>query len=157
MTKSPHAPVPEQAAGTEAGTDGLHDNQLEPVDQASWPSVGDHTLLRTASGLLVAELHGDLDLATATHLRFWLDSLVAVAAPAYVVDLRPVSFVDSTGLSLLLRFRRRVTETDRGFALLCDPGQLRLLRAHGSQDLLNPSVTPAEAMSGLMAPAPRPR
>lgn len=135
------------------GTDDLHDDTLEPVGTASWPPAGEHALLRAANGLLVAELRGDIDLATATHLRLWLDSLVAVAAPAYVVDLRPVSFIDSTGLNLLLRFRRRIIEVDRGFALLCDPGQLRLLRAHGTAPLLNPSGTLAEAMTGLTGPA----
>ncbi|MDN3024324.1 STAS domain-containing protein [Streptomyces sp. S.PB5] len=134
----------------------MHDNILEAVDTVTWPP-GEHTLRRAADGLLVAGLRGDMDLATATHLSFWLDSLVAVVSPAYVVDLREVSFFDSTGLNLLLRFRRRVIETDRGFALLCDPGQLRLLRAHGTLELLNPSTTLAEAVSGLMEPAPPPR
>jgi anti-sigma B factor antagonist len=135
----------------------LHDNILEPVGTASWPPVGEHTLLRAANGLLVAELRGDIDLATATHLRLWLDSLVAVAAPAYVVDLRPVPFIDSTGLNVVLRFRRRVIEAECGFALLCDPGQLRLLHAHGTVELLNPSAALAEAVSGLTEPAPPPR
>lgn len=135
----------------------MHDTILEPVGTVSWPPAGAHALLRTETGLLVAELHGDIDLATAGHLGLWLDSLAAMAAPAHVVDLRPVSFIDSAGLNVVLRFRRRVIERGRGFALLCDPGQLRLLRANGTAEVLNPFATLAEAVSGLTAPAPPPR
>ncbi|MCX5366144.1 STAS domain-containing protein [Streptomyces sp. NBC_00124] len=135
----------------------MHDTILEPVGSASWPPVGEHALLRTETGLLVGELHGDIDLATAAHLSLWFDSLAAVAAPGYVVDLRPVSFIDSAGLNVVLRFRRRVIEAGCGFALLCDTGQLRLLRANGTADVLNPFATLAEAVSGLTAPVRLPR
>ncbi|MEU6376033.1 STAS domain-containing protein [Streptomyces sp. NPDC046909] len=127
----------------------MHENRTEPVGTADWPPAGAHTLRRTGAGVLVAELRGDMDLATAAPVRLWLDSVVALGAPAYVVDLRSVSFIDSTGMSVVLRFRRRVIEGEHGFALLCDAGQLRLLRAHGTVDLLNPSATLAEAMSVL--------
>lgn len=42
-----------------------------------------HAPVPEHAALLVAELRGDIDLATATHLRLRLDHLVAVAAPAY--------------------------------------------------------------------------
>ncbi|MDQ0604105.1 anti-sigma B factor antagonist [Streptomyces canus] len=128
----------------------MHDTILEPVGAASWPPAGEHALLRTETGLLVAELHGDIDLATAAHLSLWFDPLAAVAAQGYVVDLRPVSFIDSAGLNVVLRLRRRVTGTGSGFALVCDTAQLRLLRANGTADVLNPSATLAEAVSGLL-------
>lgn len=128
----------------------MHDTILKPVGAAPWPPAGDHVLLRTETGLLVAELHGDIDLATAAHLSLWFDSLAAVAAPGYVVDLRPVTFIDSAGLNVVLRLRRRVTGTGSGFALVCDTAQLRLLRANGTADVLNPSATLAEAVSGLL-------
>lgn len=128
----------------------MHDTTLEPVGPASWPPAGEHALLRTETGALVAEVHGDIDLATAAHLSLWFDSLAAVAAPGYVVDLRPVTFIDSAGLNVVLRLRRRVIGAGSGFALLCDTAQLRLLRANGTADVLNPSVTLAEAVAGLV-------
>ncbi|MFF0015493.1 STAS domain-containing protein [Streptomyces sp. NPDC005374] len=116
----------------------MHDNSLEPVLTASWPPPpGDHGFMRGADGLVLAELHGDIDLATTHHLRSWLDSLAALAAPSYVVDLRPVSFVDSAGLNLLLRLRRRVLEAGGTFSVLCTEDTRRLLRAHGTLDVLN--------------------
>ncbi|GLP65358.1 hypothetical protein TUSST3_19780 [Streptomyces sp. TUS-ST3] len=116
----------------------MHDNDLSPVVTASWPPPpAGHGLLRDADGLVLAELHGEIDLANAHRLRCWLDSLVALAAPAYVVDLRPVAFVDSTGLNLLLRLRRRVLEGGATFSVLCTPGTRRLLAAHGTLELLD--------------------
>ncbi|MDH6553404.1 anti-sigma B factor antagonist [Streptomyces sp. SAI-208] len=120
----------------------MHDSDPPPVATASGPPpLGDHGLVRDPDGLVLAELHGDIDLATAHQLRCWLDSLVALAAPAYVVDLRPVSFVDSTGLNLLLRLRRRVIEGGATFSVLCGPGTRRLLRAHGTLDVFDPATT----------------
>jgi anti-anti-sigma factor len=124
----------------------LHENTLEPIGPDHWAPAGEHTLLKDEKGLLIAELHGDVDLATATGLRLWLDSSLRWDAPGHVVDLRPVDFIDSTGLSVLLRFRGRVLAAERGFALLCDAGQRRLLQAHGTLDVFDPTATLADAL-----------
>ncbi|MFJ3670962.1 STAS domain-containing protein [Streptomyces sp. NPDC090106] len=131
----------------------MHENDLGPAGPDTRSATGGHALLRTANGLLIAELRGDLDLASALPLSLWLDTVLTRPAPAYVVDVRPVSFLDSAGLGVLLRFRRRVIEAGPGFALVCDTGRLRLLRAHGSLATLNPVATLAEAVTRLGAPA----
>ncbi|MFI6542381.1 STAS domain-containing protein [Streptomyces prunicolor] len=125
----------------------VYDNSLEPVPTPAWPAPGEHALLGARDGLLVVDLHGDLDLATAGPLREWLDSVVALRAPAYVVDLRRTTFIDSTGLDLVLRFRRRVRESEAGFAVVCAPRTVRLLRAHGTLDVLDPVPGLPEAAS----------
>ncbi|MGW0830307.1 STAS domain-containing protein [Streptomyces prunicolor] len=125
----------------------VYDNSLEPVPTPAWPAPGQHALLGARDGLLVVDLHGDLDLATAGPLREWLDSVVALRAPAYVVDLRRTTFIDSTGLNLVLRFRRRVREFEAGFAVVCAPRTVRLLRAHGTLDVLDPVPGLPEAAS----------
>ncbi|MFC8513087.1 anti-sigma factor antagonist [Streptomyces sp. NPDC057257] len=128
----------------------MHENTLEPVTTVSWPPPpDDHGLLSAADGLLVAELRGDIDLATVPHLRFWLDSVAALRAPAYVVDLRAVTFIDSTGLSLLLRMRRRALGDGGGFAVVCSARTVRVLRAHGSLDVLDPAASVDEAVARL--------
>jgi len=137
--------------GQGTGTDGLYENTLEPVGPVHWAPAGEHRLRKAANGLLVAELRGDVDLATATGLRLWLDSLLCLDAPGHVVDLRPVAFIDSTGLSALLRFRGRVRTAERGFALLCDAGQRRLLHAHGTLGVLEPTATLTEALARAAA------
>lgn len=127
----------------------VYDNGLERVPTPAWPAPGEHALLGAPDGLLVVDLHGDVDLATATPLREWLDSVVALRAPAYVVDLRRTTFIDSTGLNLVLRFRRRVLEREAGFAVVCAPRTVRLLRAHGTLDLLDPVPGLPEAASRI--------
>ncbi|WP_327406374.1 STAS domain-containing protein [Streptomyces sp. NBC_01288] len=93
----------------------------------SWPAPGQHALLGARDGLLVVDLR----------------------APAYVVDLRRATFIDSTGLNLVLRFRRRVLERGAGFAVVCAPRTVRLLRAHGTLDLLDPVPGLPEAASRI--------
>lgn len=128
----------------------MHDDSLEPVTTTSWPpGPAEPAFAGSVDGLLVAELRGEIDLATAHHLRYWLDSLAALAAPAYVVDLRPVSFVDSAGLGAVLSLRRRVVADGAAFAVVCAPGTRRLLRAHGSLELLDPADTVPEATARL--------
>ena len=46
---------------------------------------------------------GDLDLATAPQLMSAVESLAATGARRVVVDLEAVSFIDSSGISALLR------------------------------------------------------
>ncbi|MCT9075897.1 STAS domain-containing protein [Streptomyces fulvoviolaceus] len=129
----------------------MYENYLEPVTTASWPPPGDHALRRAADGLLVAELRGEIDLATVTQLRCWLDSVVSLRAPAYLVDLRAVDFIDSAGLNLLLRLRRRVLKEDGAFAVLCTANTRRLMGAHGTLAVLDPATTPAQAAARLSA------
>ncbi|MGW0568483.1 STAS domain-containing protein [Streptomyces tauricus] len=49
-------------------------------------------------------------------LRTWLDSVVALRASAYGIDLRAVSFVDSTGSNMLVRFCRRALTHEAALA-----------------------------------------
>jgi len=155
IVKPPHVSAPERKAparteqARQRGRDTVRDNDLRPVITASWPPPpAGHGLKRGTDGLVLAELHGEIDLATAHQLRSWLDSLVALAAPAYVVDLRPVSFVDSTGLNLLLRLRRRVLEGGGTFSVLCAPDTRRLLWAHGTLDVFDPATPCEEPAAG---------
>ncbi|MFD0306536.1 STAS domain-containing protein, partial [Streptomyces sp. NPDC127119] len=95
----------------------------------------------------MVELHGDIDLACAVRLRTWLDSVVALHASAYVIDLRAVSFMDSTGLNMVVRFRRRALTRKATVGVLCRTDTLRLVRAHGTHDVLCPVTTFDEAMA----------
>ncbi|MCW8097956.1 STAS domain-containing protein [Streptomyces tauricus] len=120
---------------------------LKPVVTASWPPPAEHCGLYDGNGLVVVELHGDIDLACAARLRTWLDSVVALRASAYVIDLRAVSFVDSTGLNMFVRFCRRALTHEAAVGVLCRPDTLRLVRAHGTHDVLRPVTTFDEAVA----------
>jgi len=76
-------------------------------------------------GVELVQVEGELDIATAARLISVLNSSVAEAIKAVVVDLTRVGFMDSTGLALLINANRRLTLRRKGFAVVCPPGPLR--------------------------------
>ena len=70
-------------------------------------------------------VEGELDIATAARLISVLNSSVADAIRAVIVDLTQVGFMDSTGLALLINANRRLKLRRKGFAVVCPPGPLR--------------------------------
>jgi anti-sigma B factor antagonist len=76
-------------------------------------------------GAQALELSGELDAASAPALRERLAEVATRGAGPLVIDLSRLDFIDSTGLSVLLNAKRRLTRRDRGFALVCPPGHVR--------------------------------
>lgn len=69
---------------------------------------------------------GELDIATAPQLR----AAVAERPPPgglVVVDLSPVTFMDSTGLGVILRLHAALTAEGSRLAVVCPDGPARLL------------------------------
>jgi anti-sigma B factor antagonist len=67
---------------------------------------------------------GELDVATAPGLIGPLNDVITDGGNPLVVDLSAVSFMDSTGLALLIDAERRLSGRGRGFAVVCPPGTL---------------------------------
>ena len=85
---------------------------------------------RVIWGTTVVEMRGEIDLLTATPLLARLDTLTAGPRPHLVLDLRPVTFIDGSGLRLLCRARNRVLARQGRLRLVADSGRLlRILRA----------------------------
>ncbi|MEU0219929.1 STAS domain-containing protein [Streptomyces sp. NPDC006265] len=83
-------------------------------------------------GTTVVELHGEIDLLTASALSARLDPLTAGPCPDLVLDLRPVSFIDCSGLALLCRTRNRVLARYGRLRLVAEgPHFRRILRCTG--------------------------
>lgn len=68
---------------------------------------------------------GELDIASAPTLRAELDRVVRQEEGTVVVDLGDVTFIDSTGLAVLLNATRRLTRARRRFAVRCGSGPAR--------------------------------
>ncbi|NUP40415.1 MAG: STAS domain-containing protein [Streptomyces sp.] len=84
---------------------------------------------RVIGGTTVVEMHGEIDMLTATPLSARLDTLTAGPRPQLVLDLRPVTFIDGSGLRLLCRARNRVLARQGRLRLVADSGRLlRILR-----------------------------
>ncbi|MFI6641112.1 STAS domain-containing protein [Streptomyces sp. NPDC050504] len=99
-------------------------------------------------GRTVFEVRGEIDLLAATRIGPTFDSATGRASPAVVVDLNRVDFMDCSGLTLLVRARRRVVERDGTLNLVCArPPLLRTIRAARLTELLRPVPDMAEAFA----------
>lgn len=79
------------------------------------------------NGVLTLTLEGELDLATAPQVREPLEAALDGGATRIVVDMLGCTFIDSTGLGILLHGAKRVAD-DGGMAMVClDEQILRLL------------------------------
>jgi anti-anti-sigma factor len=91
-------------------------------------SKGDATVIRVS---------GELDLATSPGLERELERLGSGDAPVLIVDLEALDFMDSTGLSVLVRAQQRAEETGQRFGLINSSQQVqRLLTLTGVRDRL---------------------
>jgi anti-anti-sigma factor len=79
-------------------------------------------------GASILVLDGELDIATSTKLDEQLEALVDRSSDDLVIDLTALGFMDSMGLQVLLRARRKLGRQERNLSLICPPGPiLRLL------------------------------
>ena len=86
-------------------------------------------------GLLIRAV-GEVDLSTAGALRRELEA-ARVEADTVLLDLSDVTFIDSTGLHLLLEASHRSAVTDWSFFLVRPSEPVRrLIELSGSADLL---------------------
>lgn len=89
------------------------------------------------SGAAVIRVFGELDLATSPGLEEELDRVAADDVPLIIVDLAELEFMDSTGLSVLVRAHQRAEEAGQRFGLINSSQQVqRLLTLTGVKDRL---------------------
>ena len=62
----------------------------------------------TDDGAVRLSLSGELDLASADRLESALDELRASSASGVILDLRGLSFIDSTGLRVIIQLHERM-------------------------------------------------
>jgi len=89
---------------------------------------------------------GELDLDTAPQLEEELTAVRAQGGPRLVLDLRGLTFMDSTGLRLVIRWDAAAREERFEFAIV--PGSdvvQRVIRLTGMDDQLTVTEPPAGA------------
>jgi anti-anti-sigma factor len=105
--------------------------------------VIDQAALRQGVALLV--FRGELDLAAAAAMRQRVDS---VTGTDLVIDLRDVTFIDSSALRELLRAREAVTGSGARIVLAGAPaGVRRLLELTGTTELFELAPTRTSALA----------
>ena len=100
--------------------------------------------VRNENQATVIAVSGELDLASSPALQEELDR-VASDSGLLIIDLRELDFMDSTGLSVLVRAHQRAEEQGRRLAMVKGPQQVqRLLSLTGVADRLTLVDSPEE-------------
>jgi stage II sporulation protein AA (anti-sigma F factor antagonist) len=95
---------------------------------------------------VVLSLIGELDLASAPALAEELAKLAG--AESVIMDLRELEFIDSTGLSVLVKAHQDAQESGRQFGLVKGGPQVqRLLGLTGLAERLTVADAPEELLS----------
>jgi anti-sigma B factor antagonist len=102
----------------------------------------------------VVQPHGEIDVLTAPTLGRRLLKLVDEGKTRLIVDLSRVTFMDSTGIGVLLNALRRASGRDGGLVLVCPTERvLRPFEVTGLAGHIRIVRSRAEALRGLRAPA----
>lgn len=105
--------------------------------------------VRNADDTAVISVSGELDLASSPALEEELERVAQSETQVVVVDLRNLEFMDSTGLSVLVRAHQRAEENGRRLGLVNGSQQvLRLLTLTGVADRLTLSDAPEGLLGG---------
>lgn len=132
--------TPDAAPGSGAAAGGLR-------RLPDHPAPAPYARTSRAGGRTVVALHGEIDIAGLAYIAPALDAATGARAPEVVIDLRPTTFFDCSGLRLLCRALRRVAERGGRLRLVCDdPLILRTLRVGGLLDELDPMATLEDAV-----------
>jgi anti-sigma B factor antagonist len=79
------------------------------------------------SGCAVVTIAGELDIYAVNGVRTTLSDLLTDGATRVVADLTGVSFMDSSGLGVLVMAHKTARVRRGAFALVCDDGLVRRL------------------------------
>ncbi|MDG9709573.1 STAS domain-containing protein [Streptomyces sp. DH10] len=123
-----------------------HMADSERAEQTQRP-VGLSVVSSSTDGIRVLTLAGEIDHHTGDQLRQALD-VADAARPRIVVDMQQVTFMDSTGINILIAAHQAVTAAG-GWLRLAGPADsvLRTLQLVGVDALLDCHPTLREALS----------
>ena len=107
----------------------------------------ERTSLSGAPGVV---LRGELDVNTAPQLAGALDAAIRESVGAFVVDLADLDFLDSSGVSVLVRARAVLGREERSLVVVCPPGPARrIIELAGITDLFTIFDSRAQAAASL--------
>jgi anti-sigma B factor antagonist len=103
---------------------------------------------REESGRTVVAAAGEVDVYTAPTLDAELTRAVDSGATAVVVDLSGVDFLDSTGLSVLVKALERLRERDGSLAVVVAAERVaKVFRITGLDEMLSLHASLADALA----------
>jgi anti-anti-sigma factor len=108
-----------------------------------------------AEGIRLLEVEGELDLSTATQLEEPLEKAIESPHATVLIDLTACTFIDSTGIALIVRAWQRVDAAagnggEGSLVLCCQNEQVRrVLEVTGLEHSLRVLGTRDEAVAAL--------
>ncbi|GAA2037233.1 STAS domain-containing protein [Terrabacter terrae] len=81
-----------------------------------------------SDGVATVRLSGEIDTYTVPEVRRAFDKVVATTGAKVVVDLRDVTFLDSSGIGAIISLHRRVVAAGARLELVCTGMPLQLMR-----------------------------
>jgi anti-sigma B factor antagonist len=104
-------------------------------------------VVRREPDRVIVALAGELDMASAPRLQSAIEGDELLGTDTVVLDLEQLSFVDSTGLRIILLARERCGERGQAFAVTRGSPQVqRLLSVTGVAEHLRTISTPDELL-----------
>jgi anti-anti-sigma factor len=102
---------------------------------------------RVERGAMVLSISGELDLAASPTMEKRLEQVFTDSISQLIIDLRALEFIDSTGLSVLVKANQRAEDTGCRFGLVNGGSQVRrLLSLTGIAERLTVADTPEELL-----------
>ncbi len=103
--------------------------------------------VRSEDETALVVVSGELDLASGPELEHELTRALASPMRVLIVDLRGLEFIDSTGISILIKAHQRAQADGRRFAVVKGPSQVqRLLGLTGLEERLTLVNSPDELL-----------
>jgi anti-anti-sigma factor len=101
------------------------------------------------SGATIIAIAGELDLASSPSLDAEINRAFEAGVGLVIIDLRDLDFMDSTGLSVLIKAHQSAQQAGRRVCLVKGPPQVqRLLSLTGVEDRLTVLEAPEDARTG---------
>jgi anti-sigma B factor antagonist len=125
---------------------------MRPLISRLGPSVQSdfRVEVRTEGRAAIVVVRGELDLATSPELEEQLARVWDTGNEQTVIDLRELEFMDSTGLSIIVKAHQRLTGEGRQLSLVRGSQQVqRLLDLTGVSERLKLVDTPEEIVDGV--------
>ncbi len=111
---------------------------------------------RPAGPAQLIDVNGEIDLYTSNVVQDCLETLIDQGHSRLIVDLDGVSYLDSTGLGLLMKAALKLQETGGRLAILCaNTKVLRVLGLLGLTESLPVYATEDEAVASFASSAPQ--
>jgi anti-sigma B factor antagonist len=103
----------------------------------------------------VISVEGELDLSSAPELKWTLTDALEAGVTRLAVDLSQTSFMDSTGLGVLIGLRKRLPQGCE-LLIVCPPGVVRqVFEFSGTDGAFSMFDTQRDAIEHLQTRAPR--